>query len=258
MAEGPQVLLRAEWLDRQLGGRTPLAVEGWTEAMRPLAMQLSNRRVERVFARGKNLLLEFEGGACLHNHLRMDGRWRAIGGEEALPEGAWLSFRLGDRRIVNLGGELLQLLTRDGLDSLLETLGPDVMAEPFPRSELLIALARARGSIASALLDQHVVAGIGNIARCEALHRARLAPQSACKTLSPRELDRLLDALQAVTQESYRNAGRWTPRAYERTGEPCGHCGEGIAVLSVESTQRKLYGCTRCQARVVKDLFTNG
>ena len=51
MAEGPQVLLRAEWLDRQLGGRTPLAVEGWTEAMRPLAMQLSNRRVERVFAR---------------------------------------------------------------------------------------------------------------------------------------------------------------------------------------------------------------
>ena len=85
-----------------------------------------------------------------------------------------------------------------------------------------------------------------------------MARASCRRTAEPGELDRLLDALQAVTQESYRNAGRWTPRAYERTGEPCGHCGEAIAVLSVESAQRKLYGCTRCQARVVKDLFTNG
>lgn len=257
MAEGPQVLLRAEWLDRQLAGRTPLAVEGWTEELRAISQQLANRRIECVRARGKNLFLEFEGGLCLHNHLRMDGRWRAIPAGDPIPEGAWLSFRMGDRRIVNLEGEVLQLITRDGMDALTGTLGPDVMADPFPRSELIIALARARGSIATALLDQHVIAGIGNIARCEALYRARIAPQAACRSLTPRALERLLDALQSVTRESYSNAGRWSPLVYERAGEPCAQCQQAIEVLRAESSQRKLYGCSRCQATGSVDLFAN-
>lgn len=257
MAEGPQVLLRAEWLERQLGGRSPLAVEGWTEELRPLAQQLAHRCIERVRARGKNLFLEFEGGLCLHNHLRMDGRWRALALEDPLPEGLWLSFRMGERRIANVHGEVLQLMTREGMETLVSTLGPDVMAEPFPRQELLIALARARGRIAAALVDQHVVAGVGNIARCEALYRAGLAPQSACRSLTPQQLARLLDALQAVTRESYHSGGRWNPLVYERAGQTCARCQGLIEVLQAESAQRRLYGCARCQSIGVANLFSD-
>lgn len=257
MAEGPQVWLRARWLERQLAGKTPLAVEGYLEELKPSAQQLAQLRIERAFARGKNLFLEFDGGLFLHNHLRMQGRWRVIKLEEPIPDRAWLGFRLGDRRVINLEGEVLQLMGREGVRALVASLGPDVMQEPFPRNELLVSIARARGSIASALIDQHVLSGVGNIARCEALFRAGVDPAAPCKLLPSPKLEALVDSIYSITRDCMAHAGRWNPQVYERSGQKCMRCDGEVTILRVESSHRRIYGCARCQQTVTKDLYTN-
>src|SRR5438105_4432085 len=138
-----------------------------------IAERLDGRRLLGVEAHGKNVLLRFEGGYVLRSHLRMSGRWQLV--ERGRPRlgRPWLVLRGSQREALLWNGPVLELSAR-----ALERLGPDILAEPPDYAAMLAALRREQPAraVGDALLDQRLVAGIGNLWKAEALWQARLSP----------------------------------------------------------------------------------
>ena len=172
MPEGDTIHHAALCVGAVLAGHVPDAIETphprfgrdrWPE-------RLAGRRVDAVEAVGKHLLLRFEGGLVIHSHLRMTGAWRVLQRGQRWPRSprsAWLVIRHGDDEVVQFNGPVLELLTatRVRTDPRLAGLGPDLVA-PAPFDEVRF-LRRLREddptrTFGDALLDQHIVAGIGN------------------------------------------------------------------------------------------------
>jgi len=153
----------------------PLAVEAVHPRARAtgVAERLDGRVLESAEARGKNLLLRFEGGRVLRSHLRMNGSWRVVPAAAETPGLPWLVLRGREQKAVLRGGSILELT-----DRATRSLGPDILADP---PDLVRMLARLRATdqrreLGEALLDQRLVAGIGNVWRAEALWETQLSP----------------------------------------------------------------------------------
>ncbi len=207
-----------------------------------LAERLDGRRLERVRAVGKNLLLDFEGGLVLRSHLRMRGRWRveAAGTE---PFGTpWLVLRGPERQAVLWNGPVLEL-TR-GRSPAATRLGPDVLADPPDLDGMLDRLHAASQSreIGEAIVDQRLVAGIGNMWKAEALHAASISPWRKLSNLADEELLRLLGEASRLML-----AGRGSRRVYRRAGRPCPCCGSRIRSFPQGDEARIAYWCPACQ-----------
>jgi endonuclease-8 len=208
-----------------------------------LAERLDGRRLERVHAVGKNLLLDFEGGLVLRSHLRMRGRWRV---QEAgvAPSGApWLVLRGRERQAVLWHGPVLEL-TR-GPSPAAARLGPDVMADP-PDLDAMVARFRRTGQereLGEALLDQRLVAGIGNLWKAEALFAASASPWRRLSEVDDEELRRVLGEAAGLMQ-----AGRGRRLVYRRAGRPCVRCGAPIRSRPQGDEARTAYWCPQCQA----------
>ena len=208
-----------------------------------LAERLDGRRLERVRAVGKNLELGFEGGLVLRSHLRMHGRWRvqAAGTE---PFGTpWLVLRGRERQAVLWNGPVLEL-TR-GRSPAVARLGPDVMASP-PDLDGMVARLRAADpgrEVGDALLDQRLVAGIGNMWKAEALFTAELSPWRRLRELSDDELRSLLGVAASLMQGPRRRRN-----VYRRAGRPCPRCGTLVRSYPQGDEARMAYWCRRCQA----------
>lgn len=245
VAEGPQVLLTARWLHARLADRTPDDVRAARE-LSAYADALRGRRVESVGARGKHLFVSFDGGLVLRNHLRMQGRWRTRPTRETLGASTRIAFDVGATSVRNEGGEVLELATRADAERIRASLGPDVMEEPFPRTAFERALHRSRLAVAESLLDQAVVCGLGNTARCEALFLARVDPTKPAAALTDEEMERLADAVVHVTRECLAQRGIWTHRVYLRAGEPCFACGAPVRRIALAPSRRALDVCARC------------
>lgn len=247
MSEGPQVRRRTEWLDRYLAGRTVLRCVS-ARADVP-AESLTGRQVERAFCKGKHIFIEFQGECFLHNHLLMRGKWRKLDGNQLfLPAGAWLGLYVGPYTICNLNGQMLALARPGDVAARLASLGPDTLRRPYPAEEIRTALAATGLPIAEALLDQSLLAGVGNIAKSEILFRARLAPHVAGNQLSDEALDRLLESIRRVLWKSYADGGRWDCRVYRRHGTRCIVCGSLIRSTRLPPSQRATYYCPSCQS----------
>jgi endonuclease-8 len=106
---------------------------------------------------------------------------------------------------------------------------------------------RQRLSIAEALLDQAVVAGIGNIARSEILFSARIDPRAKVSELGDCEMPRLLAAIHDTLWASYNNGGRWKCVVYRTAGGECINCGGAIRSIKLPPSRRATYFCPRCQ-----------
>jgi endonuclease VIII len=208
-----------------------------------LAERLDGLRLERVRAVGKNLVLDFEGGLVLRSHLRMRGRWRveAAGTE---PFGTpWLVLRGRVRQAVLWNGPVLEL-TR-GRSPAVARLGPDVMADPPDLDGMVGRLRTTRQSreVGEALLDQRLVAGIGNKWKAEALHAASISPWRRLSELGDAELRGLLgDAARLMQAPQARR------RVYRRAGRPCPGCGTRIRSFPQGDDARIAYWCPACQA----------
>jgi len=208
-----------------------------------LAERLDGRRLERVQAVGKNLVLGFEGGLVLRSHLRMSGRWRvqAAGTE---PFGTpWLVLRGRERQAVLWNGPVLEL-TR-GRSPAVARLGPDVMADP-PDLDGMLARLRAADpgrEVGEALLDQRLVAGIGNMWKAEALFSVGISPWKRLGEHSDEELRGLLGAAATLMQGS-----RGRHRVYRRAGRPCPRCGTLVRSYPQGDAARTAYWCPGCQA----------
>jgi formamidopyrimidine-DNA glycosylase len=119
-------------------------------------------------------------------------------------------------------------------------------------SVLRTALARKRGPIKPALLDQRMLAGVGNIYAAEACWHARVSPRAKASSLSLARVARLLEGLRTALADGHRNAGRYHEgerevpfRVYDRAGEPCGRC--GAAIRRIVQAGRGTWFCPRCQ-----------
>jgi len=270
--ELPEVETIKRSLAPRLLGRTILAVEvrlpKLLAGMEPaaLARRLVGQVIGGMDRRGKYLLLELAAGDRVAFHLRMSGRLvlRAAGPTEE-PH-AYLFFHLtGGEDLVYVDprkfGRLYYLSAGEKLPPPLFALGPEPLGADFTPSLLAEILAGRRGAIKPVLLDQRLIAGIGNIYADEILHRAGIHPRRPAGGLKEDELRRLYDAIRGVLTEaiSYRGTskrdyvdGEGRPGDYQerlavygRADEPCRVCGHPIRRIVVGG--RGTYFCPVCQ-----------
>ena len=230
MPEGDTILWAATRMRPVLVGAVPDAIETPhpRHELDRWPARLAGRMVERVDTHGKNLLLVFEGGLVLHSHLRMTGAWdvRPVGGRWIRsPRRAWLALRHGDAEVLQFDGPVLELMTeaRARFDQRLAGLGPDVLAASF---DLPRFLARLRADdparpIADALIDQRIVAGIGNIWKAEGCWEAAIDPWRPVREVSDEEAGALIDGVRPRMLESGRRGPRFLrARVYGAPGCP--------------------------------------
>ncbi|MGH2996754.1 MAG: Fpg/Nei family DNA glycosylase [Gaiellaceae bacterium] len=208
-----------------------------------VAEQLDGRRLEDVEAVGKNLVLRFEGGLVLRSHLRMSGRW-TVGERGATRRGwPWLVLRGGTREAVLWGGSVLELNAR-----AVRKLGPDILADPPDFERMVAGFRRAdpRRAVGEALLDQRLVAGIGNVWKAESLWRARVSPWRPLGAVADEELRGILLEAARLMRRSV-ETGREERAVYRAAGRPCPRCRTFIASWGQGDDNRTAYWCPRCQ-----------
>ena len=220
--------------------------------------RLAGRRVEAADALGKHLLLRFEGGLVVHSHLRMTGAWRVLRRGERWPRSArsaWLVLRRGEVEVVQFNGPVLELLTaaRARGDPRLASLGPDLVASrPFDEARFLRRLRQDDPSrtLGDVLLDQHVVAGIGNFWKSEACWRAGIDPWRRIADVADEEALAVVRGVRPLMQESAGHGRQDAFRTiYGRAGLPCPRCGAPalIQARGQGDDNRTTYWCPVCQ-----------
>jgi endonuclease VIII len=210
-----------------------------------VAERIDGRTLESVRAHGKNLVLRFEGGVVLRSHLRMSGRWSLRPRGEARVGRPWLVLRGDTVEGVLWNGPVLELHTR-----ALARLGPDILEEPPRFAAMLERMRNADGDrfIGETLLDQSIVAGIGNMWLAEALWDAQVSPWRRLRDVTEDERRRSLEAAAVLMRRSVDTGRNGRHRAYRRAGQPCPRCRTRIRSWGQGDDNRMAYWCPRCQA----------
>jgi endonuclease-8 len=274
MPEGDTIFRAARTLHRVLAGKQVTRFESVYPTLTRIADDhpIVGRTIDSVSARGKHLLIAFSGGLTLRTHMRMNGSWHVY------PAGARWQRPARDMRVlvgtrdavaVAFNVPIAELLTARELarHKEIRALGPDLLADdtPFDRAEVIRRLrGRGREAIADALLNQRVVAGIGNVFKSEILFLAGLDPFTTAAALSDAALDRLVGiareqlAANVMSQSQTLSpaVGRRTTRSldpreklwvYGRGGKPCRRCGTAIRSKKTGLHARLTYWCPACQ-----------
>jgi endonuclease VIII len=209
-----------------------------------VAPRIDGRVLESVEAFGKNLLLRFEGGVVVRSHLRMSGRWTVR------PRGAprvgtpWLVLR-GERAEALLwNGPVLEPHAR-----ALARLGPDVLARPPDLDAMLGRLHAADPSrtLGETLLDQSLVAGIGNMWMAETLWEARLSPWRRLRDVPEGDRRLALETAARLMRASVDGGREPARKVYNRAGRPCPRCSAPIRAWGIGDDNRTAYWCPVCQ-----------
>jgi endonuclease VIII len=210
-----------------------------------VAERIDGRTLESVHAHGKNLVLRFEGGIVLRSHLRMSGRWSVRPRGEVRAGKPWLVLRGDEVEGVLWNGPVLELHLR-----ALAHLGPDILERP---ARIDAVLERMRGAdqtrwFGETLLDQSIVAGIGNMWLAEALWEAELSPWRRLRDLSEADRRRALETAAALMRAAVDTARGRRHRVYRRVGQPCPRCRTRIRSWGQGDDNRIAYWCPGCQA----------
>jgi formamidopyrimidine-DNA glycosylase len=237
---------------------------------------LRGATIKGLTRRGKYLLFELRrksdaGTVILVGHLGMTGRMYLSSDKVALPKHAAVTLEFGDRRMIYEDTRYFGRLTLE--QTGLVTLGPEPLGDEFTEAYLAAALKRSAQAIKVRLLDQKLVAGVGNIYASEALFRARISPRLASNRLSATQTAELHKAIREVLAEAikygstvpleftgrgerdglfYYGGIEGSPDSYEerllvydRRGEKCVHCRTPIRRLV--QAARSTYYCPCCQ-----------
>jgi len=225
---------------------------------------LVGRTVEKVHAAGKHLIISFSGGLHLRTHMRMNGSWHIYptGGRWQRPRRDMrIVIATADYEAVAFNVPVAELQDSRTLERDLHALGPDLLGDFDPAEALKRIRERGGEAIADVLLNQRVLAGIGNVYKSEVLfmrHVHPLTPASALDDealLAILETSRKLMKLNAAPGASgRRTTGSWPGEAplwvYGRRGEPCRRCGSRIEMQRQGSDARVTYWCPGCQPAV--------
>jgi formamidopyrimidine-DNA glycosylase len=279
MPELPEVETVARGLARTLEGRRIVAVRQNRAGLRvpfpaDLVIRLTDRRVVHIGRRAKYLLLTLDDGQVLIIHLGMSGRFM-IRHDPAAPTlvhdhlmltaDDGLVYVLNDPRRFGL----VALADRDTLDRhpLFADIGPEPLGNAFDGATLAEALAGKNTPIKSALLDQHTVAGLGNIYVCEALFHSGISPRRLAKTISQAKIERLVVAIRQVLNDALASGGSSLRNflhhdgelgyfqhrfaVYDREGKPCPGCDCDVAktggIDRIVQAGRSTFYCPRRQ-----------
>lgn len=276
MPELPEVETVRRGLLPRLKGRVLTAVQQRRPDLRlPLpsgfAGRLTGRRVIDIDRRAKYLLVRLDDGQALLVHLGMSGSMALQRTAEAMPLGphdhvvletdeGW-QIRFNDPR--RFGLMLLLDWDRAAEHRLLAGLGPEPLDDAFTGPVLAAALKGKRTSIKAALLDQRVVAGVGNIYACEALFAAGLSPRRSAHTVQGERADRLVAAVKAVLRRAIEDGGsslrdhvrpdgelgyfQTRFAVYDRAGRPCPGCDCDKSIQRIVQAGRSTFFCPRRQ-----------
>lgn len=259
MAEGDTIHRTAQRIAAALG-EAPVLSATAPNARSPLRRQsrrldaLVGRRLERAEARGKHLLLNFERDLVLHCHQGMRGSWRIYRRGERWQRpraGAWVVISTEAAEIAEFGGPHLALLIGSELatDRRLRALGPDILGGGFDVAhgvEALRSRAARERELGDALLDQTVIAGVGNIYKSEGCFAARVSPWRRLADLSDEELRGVVLETASLMRAAL-ESGRQPRDVYRRRGRPCPRCGGPISSGGQSDANRTTYWCPSCQ-----------
>ncbi len=281
MPELPEVEVLARHLRPLIRGKT---IRGVNVRRAKVLLPTSPRRFRRTLLgakftglsrRGKYLLFQLRAPApkepvTLLGHLGMTGRFYLVRKNERLPRHAAVVLDLGGENFIYEDTRYFGRLTLDV--SAVERLGPEPLGDDFQPAAFAVALKRSRQAIKIKLLDQSVVAGIGNIYASETLFRARISPRLPARKLTKLQVARLWRAIREVLAEAI-ECGSTVPlifggresggffyfgrapgamdfyeerlRVYGRAGRPCPNCGGSIKLI--KQGARSTFYCPRCQ-----------
>lgn len=274
MPEGDTIHRAAAALDRALSGHV---VIGFETALAQVARvhddtPITGRTIERCEAIGKHLLVHFSDGLALRTHMRMSGSWHLY-----RPGERWQRPRRAMRVRIETDSwvavafdiQVAELVRTPDLarHPTLTSLGPDLLSSTLDRDAAIERLATSGARpIADVLLDQRVVAGIGNIFKSEVLFVCHVNPDALASSLDAATCARIVDTavrlMRANTDAeagggivTYRSLREATRRAapgdtlwvYGRAGKPCRRCGTPIQSVKRPPDARTTYWCTQCQ-----------
>jgi formamidopyrimidine-DNA glycosylase len=261
MPELPEVERAARALTRAALGKTIASVRAIHPALKrrlppPRARLAKGRRIDSVERRGKHQLIHLDSGDTLVVHFRMNGDWEFGTTADALDRFARAVIELVDGTRVSLvDRRALSSITLDkkGASSL-PKLGREASDPSLDADYLRSALERRKIAIKPALMDQSVVAGLGNIYAAEALWEAEMDPRKPAAKVSPAKLEKLVDAIRLVLSPQKRRPGRYTDEGgasrfavYDREGKSCRRC--GCSIDRITQGGRSTYFCPSCQRR---------
>jgi len=223
------------------------------------AARLVGRRFVAIRARGKHLLMDFDDGRTLHSHMKMDGWWYLTRrGERWRRPSRWMSVAFETARLELVGFRLpvAELLRGDASSSLLARLGPDLLDPRASLESMRNNLAGSSAPLGEAVMNQRLVAGIGNVYKSELLFLEKLDPFVATSTLTAAQLDALLRRARKSLARNLARRGRRVMReksgprlwVYRRAGMPCLVCGAAIRMQRQGAQQRSTYFCPECQS----------
>ncbi|HWL40253.1 MAG TPA: bifunctional DNA-formamidopyrimidine glycosylase/DNA-(apurinic or apyrimidinic site) lyase [Gemmatimonadaceae bacterium] len=259
MPELPEVERAARQLRRAALGKTILAVKAIHPSLKkklPAARsrRAKGKRIDSIERRGKHQLLQLDSGETLVVHFRMNGDWEIGTTSDPLDRFARAAIELTDgTRISLVDRRALSSITLDKRgESSLPRLGREASDRTLDADYFVEALRRKKIAIKPALLDQSVIAGLGNIYAAEALWEAMIDPRSPAAKVSRVKLEKLVDAIRLVLSPRKRRPGRYTATrgvsrfaVYDREGKECRR-GDGVIERIVQAG-RSTYFCPKCQ-----------
>ncbi len=262
MPELPEVEDAARRLRQAALGRTIERADTFhpslARSLTPSAQRrLAGRRIVGVERRAKIQLITLDDGALIEVHFRMTGDWAFGTTADTPPPYERVRFVCTDGTCISLTDVRAFAVVRVHAPGtfVLPMLGPEPLDDTFTADVLYAALRRTRGPIKTVLLDQRVLAGLGNIYAAEALWRARIHPARVASSIARARVatlrDAIRDALQAAPAGRYYDAGE-EPRdgaddwqVYDREGLPCMRC--ATPVRRIVQAGRSTYYCGKCQ-----------
>jgi endonuclease-8 len=251
--EGDTIHLAARRMSAALEGKE-IALADAPNPRSPIharAAELQGLRLEGAEAFGKHLVAHFSTGLAVHSHLGMNGRWW-INADGRLPYGKpWLRLASGRSTAAQTGGKVLRVVSEAKLrnDPVLRRLGPDPLRAGFEIADAAERLRRlgAGRELGDALLDQRIIAGIGNAIRVEACFAAGVSPWRRIDDLSEAELERVVSESERIMRVSVAEGRR--PRAiYRANRSGCPRCGGRVESRGQGDDNRTAYWCPRCQS----------
>jgi formamidopyrimidine-DNA glycosylase len=242
-----------------------------------MAQRLTGQRVERLRRRSKYILADLNGGETLLIHLGMSGRMTVSGDPlgrfvRAHPpaqkhDHVVLNMQSGARIVFNDPRRfgMMDLMATKHADQhrLLAVLGPEPLGNDFHEDHLIGAFKGRNTPVKTALLDQRIVAGLGNIYVCEVLYRAKIAPTRKIGKIAPRRVAALVPVIRRVLQEAIAAGGsslrdfrqadgelgyfQHSFDVYGREGEPCHTPGCNGVIQRITQGGRSTFYCLQCQ-----------
>ncbi|OBK16682.1 endonuclease VIII Nei2 [Mycobacterium asiaticum] len=254
MPEGDTVFHTAATLREKLVGLTLTRCD--VRVPRYATVDLTGQVVDEVLSRGKHLFIRV-GWASIHSHMKMDGTWRVGNRRMRVDHRARIILEAGDVRAVGVDLGVLEILERDDDVAVVAHLGPDLLGDDWdPKLAVANLTADPDRPLSEALLDQRVLAGVGNVYANELCFVTGHLPTAPVSSVADplRLVSRARDMLwvnrfrwnRCTTGDTRGGRLMWV---YGRAGQPCRRCGTPIAHRDPPdgSTERVQYWCPVCQ-----------